>query len=243
MTTPFETLSYVLMSMMFLEHRFYNVGVISTRTILLQFPRQYSPTSVHSAYSAAGSSTHRPGKHGGGGCARAHICVHVHTCTDICTIPKFTVMVQIRKHLTTPSLPPKERERKIQREGETYFLSVNETLFIPQGESLLWDLVTVQVLFYINQSFNPPKEKRIAFQNEKTLRKIFFWRNVVPNGKFKDSIFNLLCIFDIFGIFKKCFRNSHRYFLVERLLSIFSREAWSQKDSMSSMSDRFSYRE
>ena len=111
MTTPFETLSYVLMSMMFLEHRFYNVGVISTRTILLQFPRQYSPTSVHSAYSAAGSSTHRPGKHGGGG-VRAHTyaCMYTH----VQTYAQFLSLLSWFKSGNT--LPPHHYHQKRERE-------------------------------------------------------------------------------------------------------------------------------
>lgn len=72
--------------------------------------------------------------------ACACACVHIYICSQFLSWllwPKWENML----------LPPQHRER----ERETDFLSVTETPFKLQGESLLWDLVMVQVSFYINQ--------------------------------------------------------------------------------------------
>ena len=68
------------------------------------------------------------------------VCVHIYMCSQFLSWllwPKWENML----------LPPQHRKR----ERETDVLSVTETPFKLQGESLLWDLVMVQVSFYINQ--------------------------------------------------------------------------------------------
>ena len=89
-------------------------------------------------------------------CGCVHVCVCVRVCVCVCVWVCVCVHIyicsQFLSWLLWPKwenmlLPPQHRER----ERETDFLSVTETPFKLQGESLLWDLVMVQVSFYINQ--------------------------------------------------------------------------------------------